>query len=299
MVPRLVERLIHWEDRETIRDALVALGKPAFTAVATALEQAGGPRGLRVQLPQTLGRFGTPAAAAKLLDLVEHEPDGLVRYKALRGLGRLVADYRVGVDRGRIARCVRANLIGYFSLIGLRVALGGPAYASSGASATTFRLFTGLLDDKVRQSVERVFRLLKLAHPKEDIHRVYLACLGTDKRARANASEFLDALLWRGEEKALRALIRILSDDLSPEAQANRAATYLGHTPPRSHEEAVQVALADADIKVAALAALYATATGADALTAAVRKAYERRPSLAPAARGLFPGGFNSPLAPT
>jgi HEAT repeat protein/MFS family permease len=299
VVSRLIEQLSHWEDRETIRDALVALGEPAFTAVATALEPAGAPRGLRVHLPQTLGRFGTPAAAAKLLDLVEHESDGLVRYKALRALGRLVADFRVGVDRDRIARCVRANLMGYFALIGLRVALGTPVHTSSGASSTTFRLFTGLLDDKVRQSVERVFRLLKLAHPKEDIHRVYLACLGSDKRARANASEFLDALLWRGEEKALRALIRILSDDLSPEAQANRAAAYLRLTPPRSHEEAVEVALADADIKVAALAALYATATGVDALTAAVRKAYERRPSLAPAARGLLPGVFDLPLAAT
>jgi AAA family ATP:ADP antiporter len=299
IVPRLLERLPHWEDRETIREALVALGEPAFERVAAALQHPSGPRGLRVHLPQTLGRFGTSAAAEILLDLVEHEPDGLLRYKALRALGRLVADYRVGVDRGRIAGCIRANLVGYFSLIGLRVALGTPSYASSGAPSTTFRLLTGLLDDKVRQSVERVFRLLKIAHPKEDIHRVYLACLGTDKRARSNASEFLDALLWRSEEKALRAPIRILSDDLSPAAQANRAATHLGLRPPRSHEEAVQVALADADIKVAALAALYATATGADVLTASVKKAYERRPSLAPAARGLFPGAFDSPLAPT
>jgi AAA family ATP:ADP antiporter len=299
MVPRLLERLPHWEDRETIRGALIALGEPAFTRVATALEDASGPRGLRVHLPQTLGRFGTPAAAAKLLDLVEHEPDGLVRYKALRALGRLVVDNRVGVDRGRIAACVRTNLVGYFSLLGLRVALGTPLRASSGAPSTTLRLFTGLLDDKLRQSVERVFRLLKIAHPKEDIHRVYLACLGTNKQARANASEFLDALLWRREEKALRALIRILSDDLSPEAQVNRAATHLGLTPPRSHEEAVQVALADADMTIAALAALYANAAGTEALAASVREAYGRRPSLASAARGLFPGAFNLPLAPT
>jgi hypothetical protein len=250
-------------------------------------------------LPQTLGRFGTPAAASKLLDLVEREPDGLVRYKALRALGRLVADYRVEVDRGRIARCVHANLVAYFSLLGLRIALGTAGEASSGAPVMTFRLFAGLLDDKMRQSVERIFRLLKIAHPKEDIHRVYLACLGTDKQARANASEFLDALLWRRDERALRTLIRILSDDLSPEAQAHRAAAHLGLTHPRSHDEAVQVALADADLKVAALAALYATATGAEALTVSVRKAYESRPSLAPAARGLFPGAFNMAPTPT
>jgi HEAT repeat protein len=298
MIPRLLERVTRWQDRETVRDALVALGDPAFDRIATALEDKNGLRSLRVHLPQTLGRFGTPAAAAKLLDLVEREPDGLVRYKALRALGRLVVDNRVGVDRARIARCVRANLVTYFSLLGLRIALGSPRYALPGAPLTTFHLFAGLLDDKVRQSVERIFRLLKIAHPREDIHRVYLACLGTDNRARANASEFLDALLWRRDERALRALIRILSDDLSPEAQANRAAAHLGLTLPRSHDEAVQLALADADLKVAALAALYATTTGAAALEASVRKAYERRPSLAPAARGLFPGAFNLPSMP-
>lgn len=297
MIPRLLERLSQWQDRETIRGALIALGEPAFARVAMALEDESGPRSLRVHLPQTLGRFGTPAAAAKLLHLVEHEPDGLVRYKALRALGRLVADFQVGVDRARIAGCVRTNLVAYFGLLGLRVALGNSPYAS-GAPRTTFRLFAGLLDDKVRQSFERVFRLLKISHPKEDMHRVYLACLGTDRRARANASEFLDALLWRHDEKALRVLMRILSDDLSPEAQVSRAAIHLGITPPRSHEEAVQVALADADIKVAALAALYATAAGADTLVAAVTKAYEKRPSLAPAARGLFPGDTDAPATP-
>jgi hypothetical protein len=298
MIPRLLEGMTRWQDRETVRGALVALGDPAFDQVAAALEDTNGSRSLRVHLPQTLGRFGTPAAAAKLLDLVEREPDGLVRYKALRALGRLVADYRLEVDRGSIARCVHANLVAYFSLLGTRIGLGSPRDVSPGAPLTTFRLFAGLLDDKLRQSVERIFRLLKIAHPKEDIHRVYLACLGADKRARANASEFLDAILWRRDERGLRALIRILSDDLSPEAQADRAAPHLGLTPPRSHDEAVEVALADADLKVAALAALYATTTGADTLAASVRKAYEKRPSLAPAARGLFPGTVGVHPAP-
>ena len=48
------------------------------------------------------------------------------------------------------------------------------------------------------------------------------------------------------------------------------------------------MALADADIKVAALAALYAVATGAEHLVASVEKAREKRPSLAPAAQGIF-----------
>jgi hypothetical protein len=177
-------------------------------------------------------------------------------------------------------------------LLGLRVALGAAPPPPSGRQSSAFRLLAGLLDDKLRQSIERAFRLLKIAHPKEDIHRVYLACIGADKRARANASEFLDALLWRREERSLRVLVRIVSDDLSPEAAVNVASAHLGLTPPRTHQEAVQAALADADIKVAALAAMYAIATGADGLVASVHRAQEKRPSLAPAARGIFEGAF-------
>lgn len=288
MIPRLIERLTHWEGRESIVGALIALGPPAFDQVAAALDDMTRPRRLRAHLPQTLGRFGIPAAAAKLLDRVESEPDGLVRYKALRALGRIVADHRIAVDRERIERCVRANLVTYFGLLGTRVALGASPPTTDRSSSSTFQLLAGLLDDKLRQSLERVFRLLKIAHPKEDLHRVYLACIGTDRRARANAAEFLDALLRRRSEQALRALVRIVSDDLSPPAQVARAAAQLGITPPRTHEEAVQAALADSDIKVAALAALYAVATGIEPLAVSVQKAREKRPSLGPAAQGIF-----------
>jgi AAA family ATP:ADP antiporter len=288
MVPRLVDRVSRWEGREPIRAALVALGEPSFEAVAAALEDTGRPRRTRVHLPQTLGRFGTQAAAEKLLACVEHEPDGLVRYKALRALGRLVTDYGVKIDRGRIERCVQANLVTYFGLLGTRVALGTPPPAGSRAETSTFRLLAGLLDDKLRQSLERAFRLLKIAYPREDIHRVYLACIGTDKRARSNAAEFLDALLRRRNEQSLRELVRIVSDDLSPLAQVSRAAAQLGFEPPRTHEQAVQAALSDADIKVAALAALYAVATGGEHLVRSVQQARAKRPSLGPAVQGIF-----------
>jgi hypothetical protein len=82
--------------------------------------------------------------------------------------------------------------------------------------------------------------------------------------------------------------LRIVSDDLSSAAQVQRAAAPLGLEPPRSRDEAVEAALADPDLKVAALAALYATATGGERLVASVQKAREVRPSLVPDARAAF-----------
>jgi hypothetical protein len=176
----------------------------------------------------------------------------------------------------------------YFALLGTRVALGTLPPSASREHASTFRLLSGLIDDKLRQSLERAFRLLKIAHPKEDIHRVYLAMIGPDKRARANAAEFLDALLRRRTEQELRELVRFVCDDLPPRAQVDRAASLLRLAPPRTHEQGVQAALADTDIKVAALAALYAVATGNEHLIASVEKAREERPTLGLAALGVF-----------
>jgi hypothetical protein len=288
MIPRLLEHLTRWEGRESLFGALVELGAPAFEQAADALADRSRPRRLRAQLAQALSRFGTPSAAEKLLDTLEHDPDGLVRYKALRALGRLVVGRRINVDRGRIARCAHANLVAYFRLLATRVALGELPRSASREQRSTFRLLAGLIDDKIRQSLERAFRLLKIAYPKEDLHRVYVASIGPDRRARANASEFLDALLRRRRGQSLRELFRLASDDLSSEAKVESASALLAFAPPRSHEQAVQAVLADSDIKVAALAALYAVATGVQPLAASVIEASQTRPALGLAAQGIF-----------
>ena len=290
MIPRLIERLSRWEGRESIRTALVALGQPAFDALSAALGDATLSRRVRMHVPLCLSRFVTSEAEEKLLDSVEHERDGLVRYKALRALGRLVADSRISVDLARVDRCLHLNLTAYFQLLATRVALGEapPAEGATVARANKFRLLAGLFDDKVRQALERAFRLLKIAHPKEDIHRVYVALMSPDKRERANAAEFLGALVHRRTEPQLRELLRIVVDDLSPGARVARAASVIGFVPPRTPEEALNIALADADIKVAALAAMYAVETGDARLVASVGKAQEKRRDLEPATRDVF-----------
>ena len=67
-----------------------------------------------------------------------------------------------------------------------------------------------------------------------------------------------------------------------------RAASVIGFVPPRTPEEALNIALADADIKVAALAAMYAVETGDARLVASVGKAQEKRRDLEPATRDVF-----------
>src|ERR1019366_1833430 len=162
---------------------------------------------------------------------VENESDHLVRYRSIRALGRVAADTRLRMDRARVERQAYIDLTVHFEVLACRVALDVAIPQTEPADArrrqVTGILLRGLLDDKLRHSIERTFRLLKIAHATEDIHRVQIACLSDDLHSRANAGEFLDALLVRRDQQRLRALLRLISDSLSPAAARRSRTTRL------------------------------------------------------------------------
>ena len=255
LIPRLIARLPERESREAIRAALVAFGQPALDQLWSTLLDTARDRSLRIQLPSSIGRFGSKRAAELLLEIMESESDGRVRYKAIRALGRVVVEHHVDVERARVERLAYSNLVEYFRLLGLRAALAAaPATGSPRIHTTTERLLVGLLDDKLRQSLERVFRLLKIAHPSQSIHRVHVALTSRDLRARANAAEFLDTLLRRADQRMLRRLFQVLEDDMSMAARVTRAAPLLSFVAPRDRQEALERLTRDTDQTLSALA---------------------------------------------
>lgn len=257
MVPALVERLSAREGREAIRDALVSFGDTGMEAVWWALRETTRPRSFRIHLPKTLGRFGTKVAAERLLENIETEEDGLVRYKSIRALELLVTRRRIPLDRRRVEHLAQDALVRHLRLLGLRVALGPPT-RDQGRAAAADRLLAGLLDDKLRHSRERAFHLLAIAHPREDFHRLRLATSSSDPYTRANAAELLDALLRHHNQQTLRALLRLVTDDLTPQERAARAAPLVGRPVPTGRQEALAALVRDQDPTVAALATVCA-----------------------------------------
>ena len=119
LIPSLLSRLVLRDTREIVRAALVSFGRPAMDEVWGTLLDPLRERRLRIHIPNTLARFGTKPAAELLLRCIETEQDGLVRYKAIRGLGRLVSERRIPMDRVRVERLAYANLAEHFRLLGL------------------------------------------------------------------------------------------------------------------------------------------------------------------------------------
>ncbi|MGD0676398.1 MAG: MFS transporter [Polyangiaceae bacterium] len=253
LVPRLVELLPAREGREAVRAALVAFGEDALQAVWWALRDTTRPHRFRIHAPKTLGRFGTKVAADHLLENIETEEDGLVRYKSIRALELLVAQRRVVLDRTRVERLARDALVRHFRLLAARVALGRPPLVEGRALAAD-RLLAGLLDDKLRQSQDRAFRLLAIAHPREDFRRVRIACQSNDPTMRANAGELLDALLRHHDEQPLRALFRLITEELSAADRAARAGPLIEQRLPGGRNEALAMLTRDRDPVLARLA---------------------------------------------
>ena len=279
-LPWLVSRLAVRDGRGAVREAIVSLGPAAFVALARALEDPETESRIKLHIPRTMSRFGNQEAVDYLTKRLAVETNGAIRFKILRGVGRLSTEgktatgERLKFDRAAFEREVERNLLEHFRLMGLRVALDVEANTSGSGVSDVLR---SLLDDKLRQSLERTFRFLGLAHRNEDIRGVYAALLRGDRRARANALEFLDALPMPGI--SVRQLLRIVADDLAPRERVRRATTLVPREPPRTREIAVRALIDDADDLVATLAAYAALDMGLVALRAEAARTIEARPA--------------------
>lgn len=278
-IPILIARIHVRATREAARGALVKLGAPAQDAVERAMRDAATPPAARLHLPRTISRFGNQRAADFLTEQLAVEASGLVRYKALRGLGRLVAATEVRVDRGAILERMRANLVEHLEILARWLPLSQSPETLGGPGG---RLVLGLLADKLRQSLDRAFRLLQIAYRREDIRRAYLALGGDDPRARSNALELLDALTVgeRGQKaRETRDLLKLVVDDLSPLEKLERGAAHVPDAP--TDEEAALARLVRArDLSLAALAAFHARERGFTRVVEEAALAARERPSL-------------------
>jgi hypothetical protein len=174
----------------------------------------------------------------------------------------------------------------HFRILAQRTALESPD--SRDASPAVQRVLFELLNDKVRHALDRAFRLLQIAHPRQQIRRAYLACVSDDAYARANAVEFLDSLLRRPQQETLRELLCLAADDLPSGERVSRAALVMSEALPRMRQEALVGLVADGDLMVAALAALYGSELEGEDLRAAVARVLRNRPEVAPGSADPF-----------
>lgn len=265
-IPKLVEQLGNRGSRDEVRDALVAFGPLALRALEATLRDRTTEPALRLHIPRAISRFANEEAGEILLDAMGGDLSGALRYKALRGLGRLVAASVYSPAPERVLPFIELNAAEHLRLSS---ALSQLRIRSESPPLSGVLLF-GLLDDKRLQALERAMRLFKILHPREDFRRVFYGLISTDLRSRVAATEIIEVTSL-GYPEPLRDLLRSVTESGSSSGELER--------PTFDSEAEIEVLkdlLRDGDPLVAALSAAYAMELDQPELEASIDEATEQ-----------------------
>lgn len=197
--------------REEVRRALLSFGPAALARLEEALKDPGLPHGVRRQLPQTIGGFGSSQASGILLAHLLTERDGMIRFKILRALGRWRNDQpHLPLDAAVLERSLHQTLSAGFRFMSWRRALEAGAREIAPAGAETHELLVLLLRDKQDHALERLFRLLNLYAANDEFRGIFRGLHSPRKESRASSRELLEHLLF----SPLRRPMLTLVDDL-------------------------------------------------------------------------------------
>jgi len=243
-VPTLVTLLRHRQLKERARDVLVSFGESVIDPLAYFLNDQDEDVWVRRHLPGTLARIPSQRSVDVLVTALS-DSDGFLRFKAIAGLDRLrQSDPGLTIPRAPIETQAVREANQYFTYLSLHDNLfrrGGLVRDSLLALA---------LEQKMDRSRRRIYRLLSLIYPWQDIAAAQWALERGDAHGRSSASEFLDNMLT-GE---LRKRIMPVLEDLSVEEKVRRANVFM-KTLPRDIEETL-AHLINGDDEIIATAAI-------------------------------------------
>ncbi|HYD50042.1 MAG TPA: HEAT repeat domain-containing protein, partial [Terriglobales bacterium] len=257
-IPALIQHLSDREVREEVRDTLVAMGEDAFRALERALADFSLPECVRVHVPRTIAGFRNQRAANLLLRHLCSEPRGMVRYKILRGLGRLVTDDpRLQLDNQRLDESIDRYLVHLLSFLHWTVTLERGAAADPQRHSTGHELLLDLIRAKYVLALERLFRLIGLRYRGENVAQIYRGLISEDPTLRSTSRELLESLLPARIRDATVALI----DDLPEEARLAAGESHY-QPEPLEYEELVQRLTKGSSRSVSYLASYHAAEIG-------------------------------------
>jgi AAA family ATP:ADP antiporter len=201
-VQSIVARLAEARFRGTAIDALAAYGTRIAGTLGDILDDDNVAVETRRQIPRVLKAVPEQRSVDTLIRHISHT-DLTLRaavLKALNGLREIAPtlDYGSAFVTQQILKEARY----YFEL----TAILAPFQSRKG-SRTAAGLLAASIDERLRQTLERLFRLLGLRYPPKEIYAAYLAVHHGRRDQYATALEFLDNVLDRELKKFLLPLL--------------------------------------------------------------------------------------------
>ncbi|HEX6210336.1 MAG TPA: Npt1/Npt2 family nucleotide transporter [Methylomirabilota bacterium] len=216
-------------------EALATFGDPLVGTLREALLSPATPEGARRQIPAVLLRIGTEPAfralGAALLD-----PDTHVRIALISALNKLRDLHPTWpLDERMVETVLGAEIMGHYRSYQILGTLGSRLDDPAPV--------TDALREAMERELERIFRLIKLRFPQQDLHSAYVGIQSTNRAVHDNALEFLEHVLT---PELRRVLVPLIDSGVTVAQRVELANRLLG-TAVSTSEEAIVVLLRSDD----------------------------------------------------
>jgi AAA family ATP:ADP antiporter len=212
LIPDLIQQVSRRRLRAPARKALARLGDEVIAAAGILLEDESQPIELRRGLPRVLGEFDSQVAVKRLLACLPDD-DLNTHYQIVKSLGKMRArDSKLKFDRLEVDRILHAEADAYSS-DAARLA----AIRRSRLEDDSMALLRHALAERFDFTRDRIFRLLGLIYPKDDIYNAWNAVVNGRPPVRAAALEFLGNLLSTDHRDWLLPLLEAMSPETVPD----------------------------------------------------------------------------------
>ena len=213
----MIKRLDDPALRSVVIESLAAFGARHCGLLGDCLMDPSWPLATRCQIPRVLKLIQDQRSADVLLQSLD-EPEISIRIAVLRALSHLHESApRLNYGATFVTDHILKEARHYFELY----SAVEPFHDQKG-TRTAAGLLERSLQERLQQTLERLFRLLGLKYPPEDMHAAYLAVRGRRREQFLAALDFLDNVL----EPALKRVVLPLLD--SSEGMTERGRDLFG-----------------------------------------------------------------------
>jgi AAA family ATP:ADP antiporter len=216
-VETMIKRLDDPALRSVVIESLAAFGARHCGLLGDCLMDPSWPLATRCQIPRVLKLIQDQRSADVLLQAL-NEPEISIRIAVLRALSHLheIAP-RLNYGATFVTDHILKEARHYFELY----SAVEPFHDQKG-TRTAAGLLERSLQERLQQTLERLFHLMGLKYPPEDMHAAYLAVRGRRREQFLAALDFLDTVL----EPALKRVVLPLLD--SSEGMTERGRDLFG-----------------------------------------------------------------------
>jgi AAA family ATP:ADP antiporter len=260
----MVRKLDNAPLRSVVIESLAAFGPGICGSLGDWLADPSVPLAIRRQIPRVLKLIRDQRSVEVLLQALKR-PELSIRAAVLRALSHL-RETAPRLDYGEtfVTEQILQEARHYFELYSALEPFRDHQHKRTAAG-----LLTRSLEERLQQTIERLFRLLGLRYPSEDMHAAYLAVRRRRREQFLAALDFLDTVL----ERSLKRVVLPLLD--SSEMMAQRGRDLFG-VEIRDAESAIRDLICSSDPWLTACAMSAAAECGYHRLAGDILAAGER-----------------------